>query len=349
MMKCKWHCTSGDRQEHCRIIISWRKRKKTTVNECNADDTNADDNDDDENDADTDAGDDENDTDTGADNENEDDEDDVDDADNNERGEDADEDVNKDSVEEAVEGSRVQYGGGAVAARENSSNQNGANNERSNSDDDDNDITNIGVRYTGSTALDTVAVTPDTDSSADDNNNRGEQLPLPSDEIAASVNEMTLLSLQPITAETNELPIQQNEKRQSTPNLSSMESIQKMKTSLKDLAEASNITLEALEAAILLKQQQFLKKQQETITTSTTTTTATPLKNVYNFEATKVMNAPREYYPVGYDRNFDDNFASRVDLPETSFYCGDQKHFPGLYADEDLGCMVSVFITKNNF
>lgn len=53
------------------------------------------------------------------------------------------------------------------------------------------------------------------------------------------------------------------------------------------------------------------------------------------------MNAPREYYPVGYDKNFDDNFASRVDLPDTSFYCGDQKHFPGLYADEDLGCMVS--------
>lgn len=55
------------------------------------------------------------------------------------------------------------------------------------------------------------------------------------------------------------------------------------------------------------------------------------------------MNAPREYYPMGYDKNFDDNFASRVDLPDTSFYCGDQKHFPGLYADEDLGCMVKYF------
>jgi len=53
------------------------------------------------------------------------------------------------------------------------------------------------------------------------------------------------------------------------------------------------------------------------------------------------MNAPREYYPVGYDKNFDDNFASRVELPDTTFSCGDQKHFPGLYADEDLGCMVS--------
>lgn len=62
----------------------------------------------------------------------------------------------------------------------------------------------------------------------------------------------------------------------------------------------------------------------------------------HNSGATKVMNAPREYYPVGYDKNFDDNFASRVDLPDTSFYCGDQKHFPGLYADEDLGCMVNL-------
>lgn len=52
------------------------------------------------------------------------------------------------------------------------------------------------------------------------------------------------------------------------------------------------------------------------------------------------MNAPKEYYPVGYDKNFDDNFTARVDLPQTSFHCGDQKHFPGLYADEDLGCMV---------
>ncbi|PSN40370.1 hypothetical protein C0J52_11850 [Blattella germanica] len=50
--------------------------------------------------------------------------------------------------------------------------------------------------------------------------------------------------------------------------------------------------------------------------------------------------ASMEYYPVGYDKNFDDNFASRVELPDTSFNCGDQKHFPGLYADEDLGCMV---------
>ncbi|KAM0735115.1 hypothetical protein ACS0PU_011228 [Formica fusca] len=148
---------------------------------------------------------------------------------------------------------------------------------------------------------------------------------------------------QPIAAaETSQLlPLQQNEKQQTLPDsLPSLAPIQGMETSLKALAEASNITLEALEAAILLRQQQLLKKQQGPMTTSTTTTTMAPLKNKHNSGATKVMNAPREYYPVGYDKNFDDNFASRVDLPDTSFYCGDQKHFPGLYADEDLGCMV---------
>ncbi|XP_036141076.1 transcription factor SPT20 homolog isoform X3 [Monomorium pharaonis] len=171
------------------------------------------------------------------------------------------------------------------------------------------------------------------------------QLPLPSDEMAASVNEMTLLSLQPASATDAGQTLQQNEKRQSLPlpnSLPSLAPIQGMETSLKALAEASNITLEALETAILLRQQQLLKKQQGPTSTSTTTTpTIAPLKNnKYTSGTTKVMNAPREYYPVGYDKNFDDNFASRVDLPDTSFYCGDQKHFPGLYADEDLGCMV---------
>ena len=70
-----------------------------------------------------------------------------------------------------------------------------------------------------------------------------------------------------------------------------------------------------------------------------TTTSFTPKYGMIG----KVMNAPKEYYPVGYDKNFDDNFSSRVDLPDTTFHCGDQKHFPGLYADEDLGCMVSNF------
>lgn len=58
----------------------------------------------------------------------------------------------------------------------------------------------------------------------------------------------------------------------------------------------------------------------------------------------KVMNAPKEYYPMSYEKNFDDNFVSKVDLPDTTFQCGEQKHFPGLYGDEDLGCMVSVCI-----
>lgn len=58
------------------------------------------------------------------------------------------------------------------------------------------------------------------------------------------------------------------------------------------------------------------------------------------------MNAPKEYYPVGYDKNFDDNFTTKVDLPPTTFHCGDQKHFPGLYGDVDLGCMVSILQFK---
>ncbi|XP_076177761.1 mind the gap isoform X2 [Ptiloglossa arizonensis] len=185
----------------------------------------------------------------------------------------------------------------------------------------------------------TVLKDSDNEVSKDDYN----QLPLPGDEAASSVNEMTLLSLHPISSESSQaFTQQQTEKRQSLPSsLPSLAPIQGMETSLKALAEASNITLEALEAAILLRQQQLLRKQQgPTSTTTSTTTTMSPLKNKYSSGATKVMNAPREYYPLGYDKNFDDNFASRVDLPDTSFYCGDQKHFPGLYADEDLGCMV---------
>ncbi|XP_076380019.1 mind the gap isoform X2 [Megalopta genalis] len=183
----------------------------------------------------------------------------------------------------------------------------------------------------------TIVEDADNEVSKDDN-----QLPLPGDDVASSVNEMTLLSLHPTAVEnSHSLHQQQTEKRQSLPSsLPSLAPIQGMETSLKALAEASNITLEALEAAILLRQQQLLRKQQGPTTSTTTTTTLPPPKNKYNSGATKVMNAPREYYPLGYDKNFDDNFASRVDLPDTSFYCGDQKHFPGLYADEDLGCMV---------
>lgn len=69
--------------------------------------------------------------------------------------------------------------------------------------------------------------------------------------------------------------------------------------------------------------------------------TIKPYKSKYSGTQHKVMNAPKEYYPVAYEKNFDDNFVSKVDLPDTSFNCGEQKHFPGLYGDEDLGCMVS--------
>lgn len=99
--------------------------------------------------------------------------------------------------------------------------------------------------------------------------------------------------------------------------------------SIQGLLSSNNIS-EALEAALLQR-----KKQQAT------TYKPSALAHKNSGSVGKVMNAPKEYYPVGYDKNFDDNFASRVELPETSFYCGDQKHFPGLYADEDLGCMVS--------
>ncbi|CAG9793572.1 unnamed protein product [Diatraea saccharalis] len=131
-----------------------------------------------------------------------------------------------------------------------------------------------------------------------------------------------------------------------------------------EIAKAGNISMEAVEAAIALRQQQLLSKYANmpvpttstTTTTTTTTTTevpfvfqpqpepeiivASPQKPKRNPTVGKVMNAPREYYPVGYEKNFDDHFQSKVDLPETDFHCGDQKYFPGLYGDEALGCMV---------
>ncbi|XP_017782300.1 PREDICTED: uncharacterized protein LOC108566776 isoform X2 [Nicrophorus vespilloides] len=103
--------------------------------------------------------------------------------------------------------------------------------------------------------------------------------------------------------------------------------------SLQAILANANISESALESVLR-------QKVMAAATTTTTTTTQRPTKHSHTINIGKVMNAPREYYPVGYDKNFDDNFASRVELPETSFYCGDQKHFPGLYADEDLGCMV---------
>jgi len=126
-------------------------------------------------------------------------------------------------------------------------------------------------------------------------------------------------------------------------------SLATMGYSIKTLAKATNLSEEAIAAAIALRQQQLIQQRQAaatSITTTTSTTTkkpsvASPVRKYPFASPSKVMNAPREYYPVGYDKNFDDNFASRVELPDTTFSCGDQKHFPGLYADEDLGCMVS--------
>ncbi|XP_015373028.1 PREDICTED: uncharacterized protein C146.01 [Diuraphis noxia] len=145
--------------------------------------------------------------------------------------------------------------------------------------------------------------------------------------------------------------------------------------SLFNVAAANNVSVEQLAMALRQRQQQqtFYQTVTDNITTPTPTTTVSalptttttpqpppaltsayfsdeqqpvakkiaikPYKSKYS-GSHKVMNAPKEYYPVGYDKNFDDNFVSKVDLPDTTFSCGDQKHFPGLYGDEDLGCMV---------
>ncbi|XP_022209573.2 putative uncharacterized protein DDB_G0291608 isoform X2 [Drosophila obscura] len=127
---------------------------------------------------------------------------------------------------------------------------------------------------------------------------------------------------------------------------------------VEELAAAANVTVETIKHAIYVREQQlkaehraqlaaklreeFMRTSTVRTTTTTTTTPSTPRpqKSMAEHKVSKVMNAPKEYYPVGYDKNFDDNFKSRVDLPPTSFSCAKQKHFPGLYADTDLGCMV---------
>ncbi|XP_022117212.2 uncharacterized protein LOC110994713 isoform X2 [Pieris rapae] len=128
-------------------------------------------------------------------------------------------------------------------------------------------------------------------------------------------------------------------------------------TKIAEIAKAGNISMEAVEAAIALRQQQLLNKYANIQIPTTTTTTERPVvfelepepeiivapppqKPKRNPTLGKVMNAPREYYPVGYEKNFDDHFQTKVDLPDTNFHCGDQKYFPGLYGDENLGCMV---------
>ncbi|XP_017845423.1 uncharacterized protein LOC108601950 [Drosophila busckii] len=128
---------------------------------------------------------------------------------------------------------------------------------------------------------------------------------------------------------------------------------------IEELAAAANVSVPTIKHAIYVREQQLKaehramlasKLREEfmrtstaktTTTTSTTTTTTTSTASpLTEAKVSKVMNAPKEYYPVGYDKDFDDNFKSKVDLPPTSFSCAKQKHFPGLYADTDLGCMV---------
>jgi hypothetical protein len=150
---------------------------------------------------------------------------------------------------------------------------------------------------------------------------------------------------------TNTLTLRKGTRQNATsPAVDS--SLATMGYSIKTLAKATNLSEDAIAAAIALRQQQLIQQQQAAATSTTTTSTTTkrpvssPVRKYAHTTPSKVMNAPREYYPVGYDKNFDDNFASRVELPDTTFNCGDQKHFPGLYADEDLGCMVSTVLVR---
>uniref|UniRef100_A0A2S2NRH8 Chitin-binding type-2 domain-containing protein n=1 Tax=Schizaphis graminum TaxID=13262 RepID=A0A2S2NRH8_SCHGA len=170
------------------------------------------------------------------------------------------------------------------------------------------------------------------------------------------------------------VPVADNQKKQidsNSPLSNEVDPASMM--SLFNVAAANNVSVEQLAMALRQRQQQtFYPKAIDDVTTPTTTTVVTalpttttttslppftsayvpdepqvvtkkipikPYKSKYTSNH-KVMNAPKEYYPVGYDKNFDDNFVSKVDLPDTTFSCGEQKHFPGLYGDEDLGCMV---------
>ncbi|KAJ8941260.1 hypothetical protein NQ314_010458 [Rhamnusium bicolor] len=83
---------------------------------------------------------------------------------------------------------------------------------------------------------------------------------------------------------------------------------QHFSNSIQAILAANNVTEEALELALLQRQQMLAKMK--TSTSTTTTSTHRPTSKYAN-SVGKVMNAPKEYYPVGYDKNFDDNFASR--------------------------------------
>ena len=77
------------------------------------------------------------------------------------------------------------------------------------------------------------------------------------------------MSLHPVYME-NQPQTQHQDKRPI------LEPIHGMQTSLKALADASNITLEALEAAIILRQQQLLQRPKAQPTTTTTTSAPLP-------------------------------------------------------------------------
>ncbi|XP_037807306.1 uncharacterized protein LOC119600819 isoform X1 [Lucilia sericata] len=182
-----------------------------------------------------------------------------------------------------------------------------------------------------------------------------------------SVNKITAVLKPPATLPVQQLPLPSN----THPNYLQFEEpkFDLKDISVEELARAANVSVDTIKHAIYVREQQMRAEQRAmlaaklreefirtststsstTTSTTTTTTSTTPRPVLQYFENTnslsenkmsKVMNAPKEYYPVGYDKNFDDNFKSKVDLPPTSFSCAKQKHFPGLYADTDLGCMV---------
>ncbi|KAJ8941885.1 hypothetical protein NQ318_001739 [Aromia moschata] len=70
-------------------------------------------------------------------------------------------------------------------------------------------------------------------------------------------------------------------------------------------------------------------KMKATAKTTTMSTTHRPTSKYAN-SVGKVMNAPKEYYPVGYDKILTIILPPRVELPDTSFYCGDQEALPGV-------------------
>lgn len=105
------------------------------------------------------------------------------------------------------------------------------------------------------------------------------QISLAIEEPSESANQLSLSAVHPLYIDNQTSPQQESVIQSIRKNpLPSSEPIEGMQTSLKALAHASNITLEALETAILLRQQQLLQKQQgpyATTSTSTTTTTTT--------------------------------------------------------------------------